>query len=138
MDDIIRNTVLKVTSEDVRSESDVEKLVQWRLVLEEKYRLLKARESIRRIELNACYDGNKKRELSLICELRGNTQLFLSLIHNRIKELRKEGKIPQRRYINELKLFRQIAKEKLPRELYDEIKKEAKELNEDKAQNTEE
>lgn len=132
MDKEVRvNKFLGITSVDVENENDSCKILEWYDSLLEKNRELKARKRIRYKEFLEKKSKISERYYLQISDLINENKAFLSILFKRRSSLKIERTLTHSMHFEELKCFRQIAKQALSEELYEHIKMKAKRMAEE-------
>lgn len=125
------NKILEITSEDVMNQKDLIILNEWKRVLIEKIDGMKTRIKILDAEFKQNSSEENKSNFIRTNDARKHNQSFLDIICKRIKSIKKKNGSGFGRKIKSYINFKNIAKEVLPSELYDEINLRAKLLTDE-------
>lgn len=125
------NKYLGITSIDVENETDSSKILEWHESLLEKNRQLKARKKIRYKEFLETKSKESERSYMQISDLINENKIFLSILFKKRSNLKIERRLTHSMHFEELKCFRQIAKQVLSEELYEHLKMKARRMAEE-------
>lgn len=125
------NKYLGITSIDVENETDSNKILEWHESLLEKNRQLKDRKKIRYKEFLETKSKESERSYMQISDLINENKIFLSILFKKRSNLKIERRLTHSMHFEELKCFRQIAKQVFSEELYEHLKMKARRMAEE-------
>lgn len=135
--DIIVSKNINKTSQDVQDETDIKTLIEWRTLLQDDINQMKSRILLLRKEIQINHSEELKSKYIRTNDAKQHCAIFLDIVNTRIREIR--GNIDQKRnrgankkqvgkYIDYLKTFRKLVKEKFGEEIFQQLDLEAKEI----------
>ena len=124
--EIMINTTLNITSEDVEKEKEIKILQEWKNILYFKSKEINAR--LETVKINYSKENTEENKSKYIrtSDAKTHNSKFLNIIEDRIRILKKKNGQNMSKYIQNLVNFKDIAKQLLAEDLYEEINVKAK------------
>lgn len=124
--EVIINTTLNITSEEVEKEKDVKILQEWKNTLYFKSKEINARLETVKIDYSKENTEENKSKYIRTSDAKAHNIKFQNIIEDRIRFLKKKNGQNMSKYIQNLVNFKDIAKQLLDQDLYEEINVKAK------------